>query len=188
MSCYATNTSGGGSAPCTFTVTVQDTQIPVITCPAPIVVNATSPAGAVVPFAVQATDNCGVTVVSTPASGSIFAIGDTTVQSTATDASANQASCSFNVHVKGAAEQTADLLNAVAASYISKAGVKNSLIMQLNSVLASLQSNNLTSACGGLNSFIQTVNAQRNKSISTANADLLVAAANQIGAVIGCTP
>jgi hypothetical protein len=188
VSCYATNTSGGGSAPCTFTVTVQDTQVPVIICPAPMVVNATSPAGAVVPFAVQATDNCGVTVVSTPASGSIFAIGDTTVQSTATDASANQASCSFNVHVKGAAEQTADLLTAVNSLNISKPGVKNALLFQLNATLASLQSNNLVAACGSLQSFIGLVDAQRNKTISSSDADYLIAAASQIRAVIGCTP
>jgi hypothetical protein len=177
------------SDPCSFVVTVVDMQAPAITCPAPIVVKATSPAGAVVTFAPVATDNCGTpTIVSTPASGAVFPIGDTTVTSVAKDAAQNQAACTFNVHVKGAAEQTADLLNAVAALNISKAGVKNSLIMELNSVLASLQSNNLTSACGALQSFIQTVNAQRNKSISTADADLLVAAANQISAVIGCTP
>ena len=188
VSCYATNTSGGGSAPCTFTVTVQDTQAPVIACPAPIVVNATSSTGAVVPFAVTATDNCGVTVVSTPASGSVFAIGDTTVQSTATDSSANQASCSFNVHVKGAAEQTADLLLAVNSLNLSKPGVKKALLFQLNAALASLQSNNLLAACGSLQSFIGLVLAQRNNTISSSDADYLIAAAIQIRAVIGCTP
>ena len=187
VTCYATNASSG-SAPCTFTVTVEDTQLPVIACPAPMVVNATSPAGAVVPFAVQATDNCGVTVVSTPASGSVFAIGDTLVQSTATDGSANQASCSFNVHVKGAAEQTADLLTAVNSLNLSKLGVKSALLFQLNATLASLQSNNLAAACGSLQSFIDLIEAQRNKAISPNDADLLIAAAIQIRAVMGCTP
>jgi hypothetical protein len=188
VTCHA-EMGSKSSDPCSFLVTVVDTQAPVITCPAPIVVNATSPAGAVVTFTPVATDNCGApTIISTPASGSVFAIGDTTVTSVAKDAAQNQASCSFNIHVKGAAEQTADLLNAVTALNISKAGVKNSLIMQLNSVLASLQSQNFPSACGSLAAFIDTVNAQRNKSISTADADLLVAAANQIRAVIGCIP
>ncbi len=188
VSCYATNTSGGGSAPCTFTVTVQDTQAPVITCPAPIVVNATSPAGAAVPFAITATDNCGAAVVSSPASGSVFPIGDTTVEATATDASANQDACSFNVHVKGAAEQTADLLNAVAHLNLAKAGVQNALVLQLTAALASIQSNNLAAACGSLRSFIDIVEAQRNKTISSSDADYLVAAADQIRDVIGCTP
>ena len=188
VTCHA-EMGGKSSDPCSFVVTVADMQAPVITCPAPIVVNATSPAGAVVTFTPIATDNCGApTIVSTPASGTVFPIGDTTVTSVAKDAAQNQAACTFNVHVKGAAEQTVDLLNAVTALNISKAGVKNSLIMQLNSVLASLQSNHLSSACGALQSFIDTINAQRNKSISTADADLLVAAANQIRAVIGCTP
>jgi HYR domain/PLAT/LH2 domain len=188
VTCYATNTSGSGSAPCTFTVTVQDTQAPVITCPPPMVVNATGPAGAVVPFTVTATDNCGATVISTPASGSVFAIGDTTVQSTAADSSANQASCSFNVHVKGAAEQTADLLTAVNSLNLSKPGVKSALLFQLNTALAGLQSNNLVAACGSLQSFIGLVDAQRNKTISSSDADYLIAAASQIQAVIGCTP
>src|SRR6266436_3183897 len=106
-----------------------------------MVVNATSPAGAVVPFPVTATDNCGATIVSTPPSGSILPIGDTIVQSTATDPSANQASCSFNVHVKGAAEQTQDLLLAV-IGLNAKPGVKNGLLFQLNTALAGLQYNN----------------------------------------------
>lgn len=187
VTCYATNTSGGGSAPCTFRVTVQDNEPPVIACPAPMVVNATSPAGAVVPFPVTATDNCGATIVCTPPSGSVLPIGDTIVQSTATDPSANQASCSFSVHVKGATEQTEDLYMAV-SSLNTKQGIKNTLLMQLANTLATLEKNNLTAACGSLNSFINSVYAQRNKSISSNDADYLIAAATQIRAVIGCNP
>jgi hypothetical protein len=187
VTCYATNASVG-SAPCTFSVTVQDTQVPVITCPAPMVVNATSPAGAVVFFAPTVTDNCPGTVTCVPASGSVFAIGDTTVNCTATDGSANQASCGFNIHVKGAAEQTADLLAAVIGLNLSKAGVKNALLFQLNTTLAGLQANNLVAACGSLQSFLNLVDGQRNKTISSSDADYLIAAANQIRAVIGCTP
>jgi hypothetical protein len=54
----------------------------------------------VVNFTVTASDNCpGVTVTSTPASGSVFSVGTTTVNSTATDTSGNTASCSFTVTV-----------------------------------------------------------------------------------------
>src|SRR6185436_12953347 len=53
-----------------------------------------------VTFVVTATDNCpGVSVVSVPASGSSFAVGTTTVTSTATDAHGNNATCSFAVTV-----------------------------------------------------------------------------------------
>ena len=67
-------------------------------------------------------------------------------------------------------------------------GVKSALLFQLNATLASLQSNNLAAACGSLKSFIDLIEAQRNKTISSSDADLLIAAAIQIRAVIGCTP
>jgi hypothetical protein len=187
VTCYATNTSGGASAPCSFTVTVQDTEPPVIACPGSMVVNATGPAGAAVSFPVTATDNCGATIVSTPPSGSVLPIGDTLVQSTATDASTNQDSCSFNVHVKGALEQTQDLLAAV-NGLNTKAGIKNSLLMSLNTALMGLQNNKPNPACGSLKSFIDLVLAQEGKAISVSDADYLIAAATQIRAVIGCYP
>ncbi|MBI1803716.1 MAG: HYR domain-containing protein, partial [Ignavibacteria bacterium] len=95
----ATNTCGSDS--CTFTVTVNDNQKPKITCPTNIVKN-TDPGqcSAVVSFTVTATDNCpGVTVISTPASGSTFPKGTTTVKSVATDAAGNKDSCSFTVTI-----------------------------------------------------------------------------------------
>lgn len=64
-----------------------DTTPPVVTVPANIAVNTDSGAAtASVTFTVTATDNIGVTsLVSTPASGSAFSVGTTTVSSTATD-------------------------------------------------------------------------------------------------------
>jgi hypothetical protein len=57
--------------------------------------------GAVVSFTVTATDNCDLTptVVCSPASGSFFPIGTTTVNCTATDDCGNTDSCSFTVTV-----------------------------------------------------------------------------------------
>ena len=94
--------ASGNTKTCTFTVTVNDTQAPAITCPANITVsNTPNICGANVTFAAPtATDNCpGVTVVSSPASGSLFPVGTTTVTSTATDASGNTTSCTFTVTV-----------------------------------------------------------------------------------------
>ena len=109
------NIGGGGLAvrgiavapsSCAFTVTVNDTQPPSITCPANMtaVTNqvCTAPGGAtcqVVTFpAPIAADNCpGVVVVCNPPSGSCFPTGTTTVTCTATDASGNTATCSFTV-------------------------------------------------------------------------------------------
>jgi hypothetical protein len=94
-----------GTGPtCSFTVTVNDTQPPTITCPANIFVAAQAhcppTTSRTVNFTVTASDNCpGVTVVCSPASGSIFPVGTTTVTCTATDTSNNTATCSFTVTV-----------------------------------------------------------------------------------------
>lgn len=104
------------STPCSFTVTINDTQPPAITCPANVIrftdpnrctALVTYPAPAVI-------DNCGATAAPgtkgiqpdtplvpacNPASGSIFPKGTTTVLCTVLDAHSNQASCRFNVTV-----------------------------------------------------------------------------------------
>ncbi|MGA9768898.1 MAG: HYR domain-containing protein [Blastocatellia bacterium] len=95
------NDAAGNPASCSFTVTINDTQAPTVTCPANIVTPAAmGQCSRVVTFTVTASDNCpGVSVVSTPPSGSTFPKGTTTVTSTATDASGNTATCSFTVTV-----------------------------------------------------------------------------------------
>jgi HYR domain len=103
VSCDASGTAANPD--CTFTVTVNDTQPPTITCPA----NQTSTAAQTCPFSNTATvsfppptasDNCpGVTTQCTPASGSTFPVGTSTVTCTATDTSGNTATCSFTVAV-----------------------------------------------------------------------------------------
>ncbi len=102
-------TDGGGNAPsgqvtptCTFTITVNDTQPPTITCPqnlTAVTATVTDPC-VVVNFTTTASDNCpGVVVVCNPPSGSCFPVGVTTVTCTATDASGNTATCMFTVSV-----------------------------------------------------------------------------------------
>jgi uncharacterized repeat protein (TIGR01451 family) len=96
----ATDTSAN-IASCTFTVTVVDAEAPVLTCPADVVVsNTLDQCGAIVHFAVSATDNCSTpTVVATPVSGSNFPVGTTVVTATAADASGNTSTCTFTVTV-----------------------------------------------------------------------------------------
>ncbi|HLG15598.1 MAG TPA: HYR domain-containing protein [Blastocatellia bacterium] len=99
VTCTATSTSG--SAMCSFNVTVTDNQNPMISCPASFSQN-TDPnvCTAVVSYMVTATDNCGaITPMCTPASGSTFPKGTTTVNCTATDPSNNMASCMFTVTI-----------------------------------------------------------------------------------------
>ncbi len=79
---------------CSFTVTVNDTEPPAITCPptaiaAPGVVTYPDP---------TVSDNCmGATFACVPASGSVFPLGMTTVTCTAMDAAGNTAMCTFTV-------------------------------------------------------------------------------------------
>jgi hypothetical protein len=94
--------AAGTGPTCSFTVTVNDTQPPTITCPpnqtavTPVVTDPCT----VVNFTTTASDNCpGVVVVCNPPSGSCFPVGVTTVTCTATDASGNTATCSFTVSV-----------------------------------------------------------------------------------------
>lgn len=88
---------------CSFTVTVNDTQPPSITCP-PNKTQGTDPGlcSAVVTYNnATATDNCpGVgTPMCSPPSGSTFPKGTTTVTCTVKDSSNNMASCNFTVTV-----------------------------------------------------------------------------------------
>jgi len=84
-----------------LTAALLDTKPPVVHCPASIVTGmAPGQCSAVVNFTVTATDDSGsARVVCSPASGSSFPKGTTTVACTATDPSKNQASCSFTVTV-----------------------------------------------------------------------------------------
>src|SRR5262249_55536471 len=80
---------------------VIDTEPPQVFAPANITrINGPGQAGAVVPFTPTATDNVEVaSVVSTPASGSFFPVGITTVTVTATDTAGNTATADFIVTV-----------------------------------------------------------------------------------------
>ena len=86
---------------CTFTVTINDTQHPAISCPPDMKVLAPNGVSVVVNYpAPTATDNCpGVVVNSVPPSGSTFPVGNTVVTATATDAHNNTSQCTFNVLV-----------------------------------------------------------------------------------------
>jgi len=81
---------------------VRDTTPPSLTAPADVVAEATSAAGAVVTYpAASATDAVGpVTVVYSAPSGSLFALGVTTVTVTARDGAGNTTRRTFTVTVR----------------------------------------------------------------------------------------
>lgn len=93
--------ASGNTTTCTQTVTVNDTEAPSINCPGNITVNnTTNQCGANVSFAATASDNCGTANITySPASGSFFAVGTTSVTATADDGHGNTTSCTFTVTV-----------------------------------------------------------------------------------------
>ena len=108
--------AAGHSAQCSFNVTINDTEPPTITCPAPVVVSTdpnlcTAVVNGIAPVATH--DNCGIASVTwastgatvasgiNDASGTVFNRGVSTVTYTITDTatSPNVTTCSFTVTV-----------------------------------------------------------------------------------------
>ena len=100
VTCIATDAVGNADT-CQFTITVNDTEYPVATCPADMTVsNDPGVCGAVVTFTASATDNCpGVAIACVQPSGSYFPVGVTTVTCTATDDAGNADTCQFTITV-----------------------------------------------------------------------------------------
>ena len=98
--------TGGGSDTDDVVVNIVDTISPVITCPADVIVNlplnSTDTSVAVNYPAVTATDGCSssVDVTSSPASGSVFPVGTTTVHASADDGTTTPSTCTFKVIVQ----------------------------------------------------------------------------------------
>lgn len=91
----------GASGSCTATVSVTERGGPSLSCPDPPVTIAFSGEGAPVTFAASATDACDAApaVVCDRSPGETFPVGSTAVSCTATDASGNTSTCSFEVEV-----------------------------------------------------------------------------------------
>ncbi len=94
----------GNSAMCSYTVSVMDTGVPSIECPANITgLSDPGVCGATINYALPtANDDCGIAQVSLIAgvgSGNLFPIGTTTETYEVTDVSGNTATCSFDVTI-----------------------------------------------------------------------------------------
>jgi sugar lactone lactonase YvrE len=102
--CTATDSCGNTSS-CSFTVTVNDTELPVIsTCANSQTLSANGSCQAALPdltSEVVVTDNCGgtPTVTQSPAAGTLLGLGTNLVVWTATDTHGNSASCTQQVIV-----------------------------------------------------------------------------------------
>ncbi|XP_026155176.1 sushi, von Willebrand factor type A, EGF and pentraxin domain-containing protein 1 isoform X2 [Mastacembelus armatus] len=101
---YIATDRSGNQANCSFTVTVIDTEPPVIDrCRSPPTVQATDMETAVVWEVPQFSDNSGgrLTITSSHSPGSLFQVGETVVQYTATDAAGNSRTCNLTIAVQG---------------------------------------------------------------------------------------
>jgi len=85
------------------------------------------------------------------------------------------------VTVKGAAEQLADLGDAVQG-----VGPGASLARKVANAAAALAGNDVAGACAILGAFVNEVTAQTGKHIASATASGLVGDANRIGTLLGC--
>jgi hypothetical protein len=94
----------GNTSNASFNVTVQDTTPPVIngsSVPSDISADATSPSGAAVTYSTPSATDLGASaaVSCSPASGSTFAVGTTTVTCTANDGRGNTSTAQFHVNI-----------------------------------------------------------------------------------------
>jgi predicted extracellular nuclease len=105
---------------------IVDATGPVITVPADISAEATSPAGATVSFTASAVDAVAgpVPVACAPASGSVFGFGSTTVMCTASDGHGNTSSRSFHVTVADTRAPVLTLPGTIMVNAPTPAGVR----------------------------------------------------------------
>jgi hypothetical protein len=148
VTCSAIDAHGNpGTA--SFTVTVHDTTAPALTVSQDLTSEATGPEGATVSYdAATATDvvDGPVTPTCSPASGTVFALGETKVTCTATDASDNTAEKSFTVTV---ADTTPPVVhtpaNLVVGNDLGKVGA--SQVTWASVTATDLVSGSLTATC-----------------------------------------
>lgn len=93
---YRATDPSGNSSTCSFTVTIKDTEPPVVTCPGPVTLpNDAGQCGRAVNWLGQATftDNCGAITNQNNSTG-YFDVGVHTVTHTVTDVNGNSTTCS----------------------------------------------------------------------------------------------
>lgn len=109
---YTVTDASGNTISCSFTVTVADTELPEITCPTNITVEADAGlCSAIVNYPIpSATDNCDNPIIpvltSGLNSGDVFPVGVSTVEYSATDLAGNVSTCTFTVTVTDSVSPT----------------------------------------------------------------------------------
>jgi hypothetical protein len=179
----------GNSASATQSITVRnvfvetrDLEAPSLNVPADFAVNATMPRGAVVNFAVNASDNVGVISLSCDRnSGSVFPIGYTSVSCSASDAAGNRAAKAFRVKVLNADEQIQNLILYIGTLPLKDASSRK-LVKELNEVLRQRSDRK---ACDRLDDFLDKLD-KRERGISAPSYLYMTREADRIQDVMSC--
>ena len=174
-----------GSSTVSVITPVSDDDL-AISQPSNITTDATGPSGATVSYAlpqVSDPDDTSVPAAScTPAPGSVFAIGATTVRCSASDPddSNSPVTVSFTVTVNGAAAQLVDLHQAV-----QHVGIGKSLAYTV-AAAQKLAARHPRMACLTLTTFIIEVKLQTPRFIPATTSAQLITDAKRIQAVLAC--
>ncbi|HJT57966.1 MAG TPA: right-handed parallel beta-helix repeat-containing protein [Ktedonobacteraceae bacterium] len=197
-SCPATDQRGvtrpdDGEAACdmgAYESDYVDNDLALTNMPGNITTDASSPQGAVVtytPPTVVDEDSPLPTANCSPASGSTFAIGTTTVTCMVSDSddSNSPVSQGFTVTVNGAATQISNLITTVNGFHFKKA-IQGTLDAELQVALTAVNQGKTKVACASLDLFIGEVKLLTGHGITSSQASQLVAAATQIRNVLGC--
>ena len=121
VSCSATDGAGNTSTG-SFDVTVLDTTPPTLTLPGNINASVNGASTKVVTFSATASDGgTALTPSCTPASGSAFPLGSTTVSCSATDAAGNNAAGTFTVTVQDTSPPSVSITSAPSGTVNSRA-------------------------------------------------------------------
>jgi hypothetical protein len=154
---------------------------PVVAMHTDVNVPATNPNGANVTYApATATDNLAVASVGClPASGSAFAVGNTTVTCTATDVRGNVGKGTFTVHVQSVAEQIQNLLVLMGAA-------NNGLTAKAAAMLGMIALGHPKLACPILGALENEVKALSGKKIPVAKANAILVSIGQIRDALDC--
>src|SRR5450759_1387519 len=187
--------AAGNAVSVTQTITVLDIEAPVFgpSAQSVLMVNATSPSGAVVDYQFTVTDNVAVTSLTctigilgatSKPSGSTFPIGSWPVTCTASDAAGNRKSLSFDVTVLDAQAQMENLIQYILDLGMSD-GTTNPLVNQLQAAFGSSVSDNHI-ACVKMNDFIGMV-SKKGREIPWGASGYMIREATRMIAVLGCS-